>query len=111
MSTIAFDLFTIACICTLIIESGFFSEIEIKLSKILFKNSIRLYFGKIFHCTLCSTVWISIAYLLFTNQFTLLNFLIVLLYGYSTNILAEILHMTLDAFSSIFEHLRNKFKF
>ena len=90
------DIFIIACICTLIIESGFFDEMESRLSKILFRNKTKLYFGKIFHCTLCSTTWVSIAYLLINNSLSLYNLCIVLLFGYSTNILAELLHFVVD---------------
>lgn len=104
------NLFLIACICTLIIESGFFDEIEIRLSKILFRNKHKLYFGKVFHCALCATTWISIIYILIQGEFSLYNLCIVLLFAYSTNILAEILHLALDMCSKIIDLIYKLFK-
>ena len=104
------DIFIIACICTLIIESGFFDEIEIRLSKILFRNKHKLYFGKIFHCALCATTWVSIAYILLHGEFSLYNLCIVLLFAYSTNILAEVLHFVIDLGIKIIYLLRTIFK-
>ena len=103
------NLFIIACICTLIIESGFFDEMESRLSKILFRNKHKLYFGKIFHCSLCATTWISIAYILIHGEFSLNNLCIVLLFAYSTNILAELLHFVIDLALTIISKLRNLF--
>lgn len=105
-----FNLFLIACICTLVIESGFFDEIEARLSKILFKNKHKLYFGKVFHCALCSTTWISIAYILILGEFSLYNLCIVLLFAYSTNVLAEILHLVLDICGKIIDLFYKWFK-
>ena len=104
------NIFIIACICTLIIESGFFDEIEIRLSKILFRNKHKLYFGKIFHCSLCATTWISIAYILIHGEFSLCNLCIVLLFAYSTNIMAELLHFVIDLGIKIIYLLRTIFK-
>lgn len=104
------NIFIIACICTLIIESGFFDEMESRLSKILFRNKHKLYFGKIFHCALCATTWISIAYVLILGEFSLNNLCIVLLFAYSTNILAELLHFVIDLGIKIIYLLRTIFK-
>lgn len=103
------DIFIIACICTLIIESGFFDEMEIRLSKILFRNKYKLYFGKIFHCSLCATTWVSIAYILLHGEFSLINLCIVLLFAYSTNVLGELLHFVIDLGIKIISKLRNIF--
>ena len=103
------NIFIIACICTLIIESGFFDEIEIRLSKILFRNKHKLYFGKIFHCSLCATTWVSIAYILLHGEFSLINLCIVLLFAYSTNILGELLHFVIDLGIKIISKLRDLF--
>lgn len=104
------NLFIIACICTLIIESGFFDEMESRLSKILFRNKHKLYFGKIFHCSLCATTWLSIAYILLHGEFSLINLCIVLLFAYSTNILGELLHFVIDLGIKIIYLLRTIFK-
>ena len=104
------NIFIIACICTLIIESGFFDEIEVRLSKILFRNKHKLYFGKIFHCSLCATTWVSIAYILLHGEFSLINLCIVLLFAYSTNILTELLHFVIDLALAIISKLRDLFK-
>lgn len=104
------NIFIIACICTLIIESGFFDEMEIRLSKILFRNKHKLYFGKIFHCALCATTWISIAYILLHGEFSLINLCIVLLFAYSTNIMSELLHFVIDLGIKIIYLLRTIFK-
>lgn len=104
------NLFIIACICTLIIESGFFDEMESRLSKILFRNKHKLYFGKIFHCALCATTWLSIAYILLHGEFSLINLCIVLLFAYSTNILGELLHFVIDLGIKIIYLLRTIFK-
>ena len=103
------NIFIIACICTLIIESGFFDEIEVRLAKILFRNKHKLYFGKIFHCSLCATTWLSIAYVLIHGEFSLCNLCIVLLFAYATNILAELLHFVIDLALTIISKLRNLF--
>ena len=103
------DIFIIACICTLIIESGFFDEMEKRLSKILFRNKHKLYFGKIFHCSLCATTWLSIAYILLHGEFSLINLCIVLLFAYSTNILGELLHFVIDLGLTIISKLRTLF--
>ena len=104
------NIFIIACICTLIIESGFFDEMEIRLSKIFFRNKHKLYFGKIFHCSLCATTWVSIAYILLHGEFSLINLCIVLLFAYSTNILGELLHFVIDLGIKIIYLLRTIFK-
>ena len=103
------NIFIIACICTLIIESGFFDEIEVRLSKILFRNKHKLYFGKIFHCSLCATTWISIAYILLHGELSFCNLCIVLLFAYSTNILSELLHFVIDLGIKIISKLRDLF--
>ena len=103
------NIFIIACICTLIIESGFFDEMEVRLSKILFRNKHKLYFGKIFHCSLCATTWVSIACILIHGEFSLINLCIVLLFAYSTNILSELLHFVIDLGIKIISKLRDLF--
>ena len=104
------NIFIIACTCTLILESGFFDEMENRLSKILFRNKHKLYFGKIFHCALCATTWVSIAYILLHGEFSLTNLCIVLLFAYSTNVLAELLHFVIDLALTIISKLRDIFK-
>ena len=87
------DLLFIAIIITFIIDlSGFIDSIKPIIWKILFPKikynpNWRI---KPFDCSLCSTFWIGIIYLLFTS-FTLKGFLYVILLAWFTPTIKDLL--------------------
>ena len=66
-------LWLISVLCIFVVDySGFFSEMEEKLTKML-HSPIPLKIPKPINCDLCLTFWSSIIYLLIIHQFSLLN--------------------------------------
>lgn len=102
-------LLLISVICTLIIDSGFFDEIEDILSKKYFKGKVRVYFGKVFHCAQCATTWTSIAYLFITANLTLENLCIVLILGYLTAVISGAFRLVLDYLQKLICDIADRF--
>lgn len=73
--------------------SGFIDEADKILTKV-FKSKIPLHIPKPFSCSLCSTFWLGLIYLLCAGQFNLLNIAgVIVVSAFTPEILAFIYFM------------------
>ena len=101
-------LFYLTLIVVFIIDiSGIIESIENFLSKIL-KGKVRI--KKPFSCSLCMTWWIGLGYIIYFNQFTLINICAVALFAYLTNIISSLLIFLRELLLSLIGKLYNAIK-
>lgn len=101
------DILTIALITVIITDlSGFIPNLETSIAKWLKINKVRL--PKILTCSLCQTHWLGLGYLIFTNQFTLLNYAVVLLIAYFTTTIKNVLQLIKDCIDNILCYIQDK---
>lgn len=88
------NLILIGFIVVFIIDySGFIEEADKILTKVL-KSKIALHIPKPFSCSLCSTFWLGLIYLLCVGQFNLLNIAgVIVVSAFTPEILAFIYFM------------------
>lgn len=80
------ELIIIAVIIELIQLSGFFEVLDNEINK-----RMKFYhLPHIFHCSLCQVWWIGLIYILFANEFSLLNIAIVLIIAHLTELISPI---------------------
>lgn len=83
------DILTIAVICVFIIDlSGFVDTIKDAMGRWL---KIRVGSLKPFDCSLCSTFWVGLLWIICTGQFSLINILLVAMAAFCTTIIKEII--------------------
>lgn len=88
------NLLIISVICCCIIDvSGFIEEMEEYLTKIL-KMKTRARIPKPFSCSLCATHLLGLVFLLVLGQFSLLNYMLLLLVSVLTPVTTEIILFT-----------------
>lgn len=68
--------------------SGIIESTENFLTKIL-KGKVRI--KKPFSCSLCMTWWAGLIFIIYFNQFTLINICAVALFAYLTNVISSLL--------------------
>lgn len=66
--------------------------------------------GKPFSCSLCSTFWTGLIYLLCTGNFTIVNFTVVLLLACLTPVTLMLYHLAVDLFTRMVESIYNYFQ-
>lgn len=97
-----FKLLFIAFICVFIIDySGLIDELDKILTKV-FKSRVPLHVPKPFSCSLCSTWWTGLIYLLIAGQFNLLNIFILGLICCLTPEILSIIYFIKDLINKIF---------
>ena len=69
MTTLIINLLLIALFCTLVIDSGFFEEIDGMINR---KWKFR-HLPKPFHCSLCATTWLSLLFITVTGNLSIFN--------------------------------------
>lgn len=85
------NLLIISVICCCIIDvSGFIEEIEELLTKIL-KMKTKARIPKPLSCSLCATHWAGLGFLLILGQFSLVNYMLLLLVSVMTPVTTEII--------------------
>lgn len=98
-------LFILACIIVFIIDiSGFVDEIVKRIyDKYIKVGDYHTLLPKLkpFTCSLCSTFWIGLIYLLITSQFNILMIGYVCLLAFLTPIIGDIFIMVKDALNKI----------
>lgn len=100
-----FNIALIAVICVCIIDiSGLIDELESMLSKWLGK---KCRVPKPFSCSLCSTFWLSLIYLIYTNNLNLLNIAVTLLIAISTDIIGSVIYLIKNLLSFVITKLNN----
>lgn len=104
---IYYNLILIAIVCVLIIDiSGFIEELEHILSKWL---KIQAHIPKPFSCSLCSTHWLGLIYLILTNNLNLLNYAILLLIAVNTDMIQSIFYFVKNIILYIIDKLNGIF--
>lgn len=102
------DILLIAVITVIVIDlSGFIQSLESGLSKWLRIPNVRI--PRPFSCSLCSTFWLSIIYIIIIGKLTILNVAIILLISYMTPIIKDILIFLKDMMSQIITILYKAF--
>lgn len=87
------NLFFIAVICVIIIDiSGFIEGIESLLTKVL---GYKVRIPKPFSCSMCSTHWIGLIYLIFTH-FSIESYMILLLISICTPLIENVIRNLMD---------------
>lgn len=95
-----FNILLIAIITVIVIDlSGFVQSLESGLSKWLHIPSVHI--PRPFSCSLCSSFWLSIIYVIIIGKFTILNVAIILLISYMTPIIKDTLIFLKDMASQI----------
>lgn len=88
------DLFKISIIVVIIIDiSGFIDSIKTLIGKVLHINNVNL---KPLDCSLCMTFWVSMAYLLITNQLSITAVMVTLLLSTMTPIIKDAIYLVRD---------------
>ena len=89
--------------------SGFIDTVKEKLSKLLTNNRIVTtnYSIRPFDCSLCANFWISLIYLLVTNQFTISYIAFVCLMSGTTILTKDIFFTLSDCITIILQKIRN----
>lgn len=94
------NILLIAIITVIIIDlSGFIQSLESGLSKWLRIPNVHI--PRPFSCSLCSTFWLSIIYIIVIGKVTILNVAVILLLSYMTPIIKDILIFIKDISSQI----------
>lgn len=103
---VVFDLFLIAVIVVCIVDiSGFIDTLKSALNKVITKGkfSNSNYSLKPLDCSLCSTFWIGLGYLIIYNSVSLLNIAILLLIAISTPIINDIIRLIQDLITKLIQ--------
>lgn len=90
------DLLCLTFLIVFIIDySGVIEEIEQILTKVL-KSKFTIHIPKPFSCSLCSTFWCGLAYLIIYNQFSLLSLSYVALLAILTPIVLDVINLIIN---------------
>lgn len=103
---VVLDLFLIAVIVVCIVDiSGFIDTVKSALNKLITKGkfSNSNYRLKPLDCSLCSTFWLGLAYLIYCNSVSLLNIAILLLIAISTPIINDIIRLIQDLITKLLQ--------
>ena len=109
---ILLELLIITLVNIMIIDiSGIITDIKRLIAKTLTKSKITTtdFRLKPFDCSFCMTFWTGLIYLIYTNHFTLLNLLIVLLLAFFTDPFKQLLLLLRDLFIKIINYIYGKF--
>lgn len=98
-----FNLFLIAFIAVFIIDySGFIQEMDSLLTKAL-KSKIPLHIPKPFSCSLCTTFWAGVIYLLCTGSLSLINLSYLGIVCFLTPEILVIIYFVKDLVNKLFD--------
>lgn len=98
-----FNLFLIAFIAVFIIDySGFIQEMDSLLTKAL-KSKIPLHIPKPFSCSLCTTFWAGVIYLLCTGSLSLINLSYLGIVCFLTPEILSIIYFVKDLVNKLFD--------
>ena len=93
------DLFEITVIVVIIVDiSGFIDSIKSFVGKVLGINNVKL---KPLDCSFCLNFWLSLAYLLITNELTITAVMVTLLLSTMTTIIKDAIYLIRDIFGKI----------
>ena len=93
------DLFEITVIVVIIVDiSGFVDSIKNLIGKVLGINNVNL---KPLDCSLCLNFWVSMAYLLITNELSITAVMVTLLLSTMTPIIKDAIYLIRDFLGKI----------
>ena len=93
------DLFEITVIVVIIVDiSGFIDSIKSFVGKVLGINNVKL---EPLDCSFCLNFWLSLAYLLITNELTITAVMVTLLLSTMTTIIKDAIYLIRDIFGKI----------
>ena len=88
------DLFEITIIVVIIVDiSGFIDSIKTLIGKVLGINNVKL---KPLDCSLCMTFWVSMVYLLITNELSITAVMVTLLLSTMTPVIGDLIYLIRD---------------
>lgn len=88
------DLFELTIIVVIVVDiSGFVESIKAFVGKVLGINNVKL---KPFECSLCMTFWVSLGYLLITNQLSITAIMVALLISVMTPVIQDLIYLIRD---------------
>lgn len=109
-----FNLFLIAIFFVFVIDyAGFITTIEEGLSKMISntrQRNIHIHIPRPFSCSLCCSFWTGLIYIIVTNNFSILNLILVAAAAATTPIIAEIMSFTRDLLIQVIYWLRKLFR-
>lgn len=99
------DLFEIAVIVVIIVDiSGFIDSVKTLIGKVLHINNVKL---KPFDCPFCVNWWVSLGYLLITNELTITAVMVALLLSTMTPIIKDAIYLVRDSIGKIIDKIYN----
>lgn len=99
------DLFEISIIVVIIVDiSGFIDSIKTLIGKVLGINNVKL---KPFDCSFCVNWWVSLVYLLITNELTITAVMVTLLLSTLTPIIKDSIYLIRDLIGKAINKIYN----
>ena len=93
------DLFEITVIVVIIVDiSGFIDSIKSLIGKVLHINNVSL---KPLDCSFCLNFWVSLGYLVITNELTITAVMVTLLLSTMTPIIKDAIYLIRDLIGKI----------
>ena len=98
-------LFEITVIVVIIVDiSGFIDSVKTLIGKVLGINNVNL---KPFDCSFCLNFWVSMVYLLITNELTITAVMVTLLLSTMTPIIKDAIYLVRDLIGKIISKIYN----
>ena len=99
------DLFEITVIVVIIVDiSGFVDSVKTLIGKVLGINNVKL---KPLDCSFCVNWWLSLAYLLITNELSITAVMVTLLLSTITPVIGDLIYLIRDLIGKIINKIYN----
>ena len=99
------DLFEITVIVVIIVDiSGFIDSIKNLIGKVLGINNVKL---KPLDCSFCLNFWVSLIYLLITNELSITAVMVTLLLSTMTPVIGDLIYLIRDLIGKIINKIYN----
>ena len=99
------DLFEITVIVVIIVDiSGFVDSVKTLIGKVLGINNVKL---KPLDCSFCLNFWVSLIYLLITNELSITAVMVTLLLSTMTPIIKDAIYLIRDLIGKIISKIYN----
>ena len=98
-------LFELTVIVVIVVDiSGFIDSIKTLVGKVLQINNVSL---KLIECSFCLNWWVSLAYLVITNQLSLTTVMVTLLLSTMTPIIKDAIYLVRDLIGKVINKIYN----
>ncbi len=98
-------LFELTVIVVIIVDiSGFIDSVKTLIGKVLHINNVNL---KPFDCSLCLNWWVSLAYLVITNELNLTTVMFALIMSVMTTVIGDLIYLIRDLIGKIINKIYN----